>query len=70
MNTLRKAKISKYPDGSGGFTVEVYFHKWGQQSNLTEGNVITELYAIIEHSDGRIELVHPNRVKLEPLTFS
>jgi len=62
---LRKIKITKFPDGSGGYIIDAYFHQWGTTNYQTEdGKDFPYTIGIIERAeDGRIEEVKPEIIK-------
>jgi len=61
---LRKVKITKFEDGSGGHVVNGYFHQFGTNAYLLDnGSAFGVTYAIIELEDGRVGEIKPFRVK-------
>lgn len=62
---LRKAVLTQHSDGSGAYTIEVYFHKWGDFPMPTDdGRDIPRTLGIVELvSDGTIDAVLPKRIK-------
>lgn len=61
---LRKVKITQYDDGSGGYTINGYFHEFGTKAYLQDnGGSFPFTYAIIELEDGIVEAVRPSRLK-------
>ncbi len=52
--------MKEYPDGSGGYTQNGYFHGFGTRAHLADdGRDIPVTYAIIELEDGRVKQVEP-----------
>jgi hypothetical protein len=61
---LRKLKISKYPDGSGSFDINGYFHEWGNVSDFSEQNGKFPIKkGIVELEDGKIGVYDPWVIK-------
>jgi hypothetical protein len=63
---MKKAKITIHSDGSGEHSIDVNFHEWGVRLvPLDNGSFVNETVAIVEYADGKIDLVHPKRVKFD-----
>lgn len=61
---LRKAKLTKFEDGSGDYTINCWFHQWGTTPIHTDnGGTITQTCGIIELEDGTVQKVQPNRIR-------
>lgn len=66
MENLKKAMISKFPDGSGGFVTPVLFHKWGDKPfQLDNGSYVPNTVGIVQLEDGRVQEVTPSRIKFD-----
>jgi hypothetical protein len=66
METPRKAKLTTHEDGSGAYTIEVIFHKWGDRPIPQDnGTDVPNTVAIVELQDGTIKEVHPKRIRFD-----
>jgi hypothetical protein len=66
MRHLRKAKITKHRDGSGGHTVQVWFHQWGSDPLAKDnGDYAERTVGIVELENGTIKTVEPTRIKFD-----
>jgi hypothetical protein len=66
MGTERKASITKHKDGSGGHTINVIFHRFGDSPMpQDDGTDVSRTIAVVELEDGTIMEVDPKRVKFD-----
>ena len=64
MAELRKVKVTKNADGSGGYTINGYFHKWGNFVTYEDNGAFSQTAAIVELLDDGIVKAYPvNRIK-------
>lgn len=60
---LRKVKITEYEDGSGGYSINGYFHEFGKYSHLTDKDeVFHNTLAIVELENGQLEKLDVSRI--------
>lgn len=54
------------------YPVDAYFHRWYEEHSVIDpspmigghpGGQISRLYGVVEFRDGRVELVHPNKIR-------
>lgn len=60
---LRKVKLSKYPDGSGEFVDNGYFHKWAEVAYETNDKTFPVTVALIEMEDGKMKTFPAHRLR-------
>lgn len=60
---LRKVKIAKHSDGSGGYIINAYFHQFAQYPLFTDNGTFQNTSAIVELEDGTVKSIQPSNVK-------
>ena len=63
---MRNAKLTKFDDGSGEYTINVKFHEWGTLPYHNDNETSFGITAgIVEFENGEIMMVSPKRIKFE-----
>jgi len=64
MAELRKVKVTKNADGSGEFTINGYFHKWGDFVTYEDNQAFSQTAAVVELlEEGTVKAYPLNRIK-------